>query len=291
MVSIIIPTYRREAVLVATVRHCLALSPAPAEVLVVDQTPNHDPETDSALSAWHATGKIRWIRLQAPSITHAMNQGLLLAKMPYVIFLDDDIVPEAELVAAHLSVVAMHDDVLVAGRVIQPWQEGQVPPSISAPFSFFSMQPSWCTEFMGGNVCVPRQLALDLGGFDENFVSVAYNFEAEFAHRWRQSGRRIRFEPAACLHHLKAGAGGTRAYGEHLTTMLPHHAVGAYYYLLKTGRPVGIIKRLLCAVATRFHLRRPWRIPATFVAEVRGLLWAGRLYRRGPRYATESQWS
>jgi GT2 family glycosyltransferase len=282
--SLVIPTYRREAVLVDTVRRCLALCPAPAEVLVVDQTPNHEPETERALSAWLDTGHIRWIRLKTPSITHAMNQGLLLAKMPYVLFVDDDVIPEPDLLSAHLAAISGYDDVLVAGRVIQPWQEGQIPPSPNAPFSFFSTQQSWCTQFMGGNFCVPRRTAMDLGGFDENFVSVAYNFEAEFSHRWRLSGRRIRFEPSACLHHLKAGAGGTRAYGEHLITTQPHHAVGAYYFLLKTGRLRGIIRRLARAPATRFHLRHPWRIPGTLLAELRGLLWAWRLHRKGPKY-------
>jgi GT2 family glycosyltransferase len=275
-------------VLVATVRHCLALEPAPAEVLVVDQTAVHEPETDRALSAWHAAGDIRWVRLAEPSITNAMNNGLLLAKTPYVLFVDDDIVPESALVAAHLALLKRAKGILVAGRVIQPWQESADPPSASDAFSFFSTRSVECADFIGCNFSVPRTEALDLGGFDENFVSVAYNYEAEFSHRWRQSGRTILFEPQACLHHLKAGAGGTRAYGEHLTSVQPHHAVGAYYFLLKTGRRGGIIKRLVSAAATRFHLRRPWRIPVTLVAELRGLLWAARLHWRGPRYASGS---
>jgi hypothetical protein len=130
---------------------------------------------------------------------------------------------------------------------------------------------------------VRRDLALALGGFDENFVKVAYRFEAEFAHRWRGGGRRIRYAPAACLHHLKVASGGTRSYGEHLTTWRPDHAVGAYYYGLRTGAVGEFLGRPLRAVATRYHLRRPWRIPATLVAELRGMAWAIGLYLRGPR--------
>ena len=40
---------------------------------------------------------------------------------------------------------------------------------------------------MGGNFSVRRDIALRLGGFDEQFVRVAYNFEAEFAHRLRRA--------------------------------------------------------------------------------------------------------
>ena len=39
------------------------------------------------------------------------------------------------------------------------------------------MQAGWINDFMGGNFSVRREIALKLGGFDEQFVSVAYNFE------------------------------------------------------------------------------------------------------------------
>ena len=86
---------------------------------------------------------------------------------------------------------------------------------------------------------------------------------------WR-GGRRILFEPSACLHHLKVATGGTRTYGEHLTTWRPDHAVGAYYFGLRTGAWREFAARPLRAVATRYHLARPWRIPATLVAELGG---------------------
>jgi hypothetical protein len=130
---------------------------------------------------------------------------------------------------------------------------------------------------------VPRDDAIALGGFDENFVKVAYRYEAEFSHRWRASGRAIRFEPHACLHHLKAGAGGTRSFGEHLTTWRPDHAVGAYYFGLRTGHWREFVARPARSVRTRFHLRHPWRIPGTLLAELGGMLWAFRLHVRGPR--------
>jgi len=44
---------------------------------------------------------------------------------------------------------------------------------------------------MGGNFSVKRDLALRLGGFDENFVHVAYRFEAEFCDRAISAERRF----------------------------------------------------------------------------------------------------
>jgi hypothetical protein len=41
--------------------------------------------------------------------------------------------------------------------------------------------------------------------------------------------------------------------------------------------------RPLRAVLTRHHLRHPWQMVGTLAAELRGLLWAWRLHRAGPR--------
>ncbi|MFN3629341.1 MAG: glycosyltransferase family 2 protein [Casimicrobiaceae bacterium] len=286
-VSIAIPTYRRERVLVETIGYLLALSPPADEILVLDQTERHEPETEAALAGWAASGAIRWLRLPEPSIPKAMNQGLLHARGEIVLFLDDDIRPEPALVAAHRAAHEAHPGALIAGRVIQPWHEGKRFPA-EERFHFACIKGQWVDEFMGGNFSVRRAQALAIGGFDENFVRVAYRFEAEFAHRFRASGGRIWFEPAACLHHLQAGAGGTRSYGDHLTTWRPDHAVGAYYFSLRSRQWGELLMRPWHAVATRYHLRHPWRVLPTLWAEVRGLLWAWRLHRQGPALISAS---
>ena len=88
---------------------------------------------------------------------------------------------------------------------------------------------------------------------------------------------------------MRAPSGGTRTYGCHLRSGRPEHAVGDYYFALRNGRGLERVRyitgRLFREVRTRFHLRHPWWIPVKLVAEVRGLLWALRLARRGPQYA------
>ena len=287
-ITVAIPTYRRETVLIETLQYLLALSHPAAEILVLDQTEQHEPATATALRTMADCGQIRWVQLAEPSIPKAMNQGLLLATQAVVLFVDDDIKPEPGLLSAHLAAHSVHGDVIVAGRVIQPWEEG-VDLASETNFRFAGVRSAWISEFMGGNFSVRRSIALALGGFDENFVRVAYRFEAEFAYRFCASGRRIWFEPTACLHHLKDASGGTRTYGEHLTTWRPDHAVGAYYFALRTRAWRELVTRPLRSVMTRFHLRRPWRILGTLWAEVRGLLWALRLRAGGPRYVTPTE--
>ncbi|HMG35927.1 MAG TPA: glycosyltransferase family 2 protein [Blastocatellia bacterium] len=289
-VSVVIPTYKREEVLLTTIQEVLQLAPPPHEIIVVDQTPLHDPATGRALEYLSAEGKICWIRLLQPSITHAMNVGLMKAHGDAVLFLDDDILPSPGLIASHAR--AHSDANIVAGQVLQPGEdalptENELEPPSSSAFSFRSSRRQYVSEFMGGNFSIKRDVALQLGGFDENFVSVAYRFEAEFAARALAAGERILFEPHAGIHHLKAKNGGTRSFGEHLTTIRPTHSVGAYYYLFRAtavrNRLYKFVARPLRAIRTRHHLSRPWWIPATLIAELLGFFWAAALAIRGPR--------
>ncbi len=294
--SIVIPTYQREQVLLETLHQLLQLPHAADELLVVDQTPQHETETESALKALHEKGKIVWIRKTEPSIPQAMNKGLLRAKGMVVLFLDDDIEVTSDLVREHLKEYENETVHAVAGRVVQSWERPLKPDASSNPsgleedpdaFLFNCGRRQWVCRFMGGNVSMRRDHALAVGGFDENFVRVAYRFEAEFADRFVAAGHRIVFQPKASIRHLQARAGGTRSYGEHLTTIRPGHAVGRYYYLLATGNIPGRARKFflspLLAFTTRFHLTHPWWIPVTLVAELGGLCWALKLWLSGPK--------
>jgi glycosyltransferase involved in cell wall biosynthesis len=256
------------------------------ELLVIDQTEEHEPGTQGRLEQLAASRRIRWFRQQQPSITKAMNRALLEAGREVVLFVDDDIRPEPSLVAAHRTAHASRVKTLVAGRVIQPW-DGDGRSSMATVTGFARTDPCVVAEFMGGNFSIRRKDALEIGGFDENFVQVAYRFEAEFAFRFRHAGGLIVFEPSAALYHLHEQRGGTRAYGEHLTTAKPAHAVGAYYCSLRTQSGLERLRvyltRPVRAVATKHHLRRPWWIPATLAAELRGMVWATLLYLSGPK--------
>jgi GT2 family glycosyltransferase len=294
--SIAIPTYGREEVLVATLERLLEGAKA-AEILVLDQTTQHTSQVESFLKSLDAEGRIRWLRLARPSIPAAMNEALRHARQPFVLFLDDDIVPGDHLVAAH---AACYDDAgvwAVSGQVLQPGQEpaGEtVFPrgkglTADLAFPFNSTQPAWIDNCMAGNLSVRRERALAIGGFDENFVGAAYRFETEFCRRLRKGGGKIRFEPTASIRHLRAPSGGVRVYGDHRASASPTHGVGDYYFALRHGRPREacpyLLRRPFREVCSRFHLRHPWLIPVKLVGELRAILWALQLARKGPKYA------
>jgi glycosyltransferase involved in cell wall biosynthesis len=281
--TVVIPTYRRGAVVLETIRKLQQQQSPVRELLVVDQTDRHPADIEAELQSMHAAGKIVWCRLREASIPGAMNHGLLKGRGRAVLFLDDDIEPDCALTRHHAD--AQQVAKLVAGQVLQPGQ-GSIALAPGEVFRFNSPEPASIVEFMGGNFSVDREAAIALGGFDENFVGAAYRFEAEFAHRFTARHGLIRYEPRALIHHLAVSSGGTRAHGHHLRTLQPAHSVGAYYFLLRTrirGWQRELLRRPLRAVRTKHHLRHPWWVPLTLIAEARGFLLAVRLFRSGPR--------
>ena len=165
-VSIVIPTYRREQVLIDSIHYLRALHPQADEIIIVDQSEQHEPSTSEALQAWHDAGAIRWVRLTQPSITGAMNTGLLEARSEIVLFLDDDIIPDANLIAAHVQAQAESRCNIVAGQVLQPGEEVLAEPPETGEFLFRSGKRAWVYELIGCNFSVNKAAALKLGGFD-----------------------------------------------------------------------------------------------------------------------------
>jgi GT2 family glycosyltransferase len=276
VITIAIPTYNRQEIAVQTIARLL---PFGAPIVVVDQTPApHEPL---------AALPIRLIRLPEPSIPHAMNVAVDAAETDIVLFLDDDVIPSAALLDAH---GAAHRDPSVWAVVGQILQPGQTPQHVTQPdddfeFRFNADEGRAVTNVMAGNLSVKRARFIELGGFDENFVGVAYRFESDFALRVVAAGGTILFEPRASIDHLKLASGGLRSYGDHRTSASPAHSVGDYYFALHHRPPLWryALRRLRANVATRFHLRHPWTLPAKLTGELRGLALARRLYRRGRR--------
>ncbi|HEX7808515.1 MAG TPA: glycosyltransferase [Thermoanaerobaculia bacterium] len=284
MLTIAIPTYGRGAVLCETIAMLIALDPPADEIVIVDQTPSYPPDIEARLNGYAAGGAIRLLRLDQPSIPRAMNTALAEARQPYVLFLDDDIIPDAKLVAAHTHAIQQTGATAIVGQVLQP---GESPEHFDdetlrrgfirdLEFRFNHDAPAYVQNVMAGNLCVNRERALAIGGFDERYTAVAYRFETDFALRLIAAGGRIRYEPAASIRHLKSPGGGVRMWGDHRTSPSPAHSIGDYTFARRHvpnfWRYVAL--RLRKNVLTRFHLTHPWTVPGKVVGEARGLIGA-----------------
>lgn len=290
-ISVVIPTYKREKILLDTIEYLLKQEVPAKEILIVDQTPRHIEAVEKQLRAWDSEGRIKWIHRKEPSPTKAMNYGLIMAKSNIVLFLDDDIIPSADLIRRHIEAHNQDKDIwAIVGRITQPWHttkdEEDIPDrQADGYFNFNSPRRQFIQDAMGGNLSVVKDKFIKIGGFDENFT--VYKFETEFAERLTENGGKILFEPSAGIKHLKAKEGGSRVLGDHNTTVLPIQSVGAYYYFFRSKKVklklLESMKRWIKSIYTRHHLRKPWWIPATLMAEFLGFWWAVFLFLKGPK--------
>jgi GT2 family glycosyltransferase len=212
-VSVIIPTYRREAPLRRCLDDVLAQRHVAFEVLVVDQSPEHEPPTWAALRGLppHA----RHLRLPRPSVTAAVNAGARLAVAPLLLFLDDDVeIPDGELLARHAR---HYDDPAIAGvvgRIVNAERREDLPrPAAGGPLGFLSLNFDHpysmdVPSAAGANMSFRREIVERLGGFDEGYTANAFRWETDFSLRVIRSGLRIRYDPEARVVHHYGTPGG-----------------------------------------------------------------------------------
>jgi GT2 family glycosyltransferase len=287
-ICVAIPTYKREQVLVDTIKHVLAQEPPADEVLVIDQSVNHERSTLAALEGWHEEGKIRWVKHSPPLLPGARNRALLEARSDIVIFTDDDVILAPGFVEAHRR---CYDDPrvdVVAGQVLnkhQPVHSGAVK-DYELGFPLNHDERTWTMSMRGCNHSVRRRFALELGGFDEQYVRVGMREESDFAMRAvLSSGRPVLFEPKSSLIHLAAASGGQRSWKGVFSQSYVGGAVGDYYYgieNLQFLRMAGhVAKRSVRYVINPSSLHRPWQVPVRLFGCVASFLWAVWLSMQG----------
>ncbi len=126
LVSVLIPTYRRPALLARALRGCAAqrgVDLGRVEVVVVDNDPDGSAAaTLDAFRAHHADANPGILRLvlvhePRPGISHARNAALASATAARVVFLDDDQCPAPEWLAALLATASATGAAAVFGPV------------------------------------------------------------------------------------------------------------------------------------------------------------------------------
>jgi GT2 family glycosyltransferase len=211
--TIIIPTYRREAPLRRCLAGVLAQRHPAFEVVVVDQSPEHEPATWAALRALppHA----QHVRLTRPSVTAAVNVGARLAKSPVLLFLDDDVeIREPDLLARHARHYEDPTIAGVVGRIVNAEGRGDLPrPAAAGALGFLDVNFDHphamdVPTAAGANMSFRRDVVERLGGFDERYTANAFRWETDFSVRVTRAGYRIRYDPDARVVHHYGTPGG-----------------------------------------------------------------------------------
>ncbi|MGB7087909.1 MAG: hormogonium polysaccharide biosynthesis glycosyltransferase HpsN [Phormidesmis sp.] len=259
LISVVIPTYGRESVLCDTIKSVLAQTYPAYEVIVVDQTQQHEAATQNLLEQLASEEKIQLHTVSWASLPAARNYAIERANGSIFLFLDDDVELPEGFLEAHAQVHQSRPEVgAVAGRVFDRMKlaESQdlaietLPPEAMDPgIAWYhidlvhTVKPQRVLTARGCNMSFRRAVFEEYGlRFDERFAGSAVREESDFCLRVRKTGLIIWYEPAAHLVHLGEETGGchdisTRSL-KYQTTFYHNHFLMA----LKNLTPVQVMR-------------------------------------------------
>jgi len=298
-ISAIIPTYRREGYLVNTINGMLNQSRRPDEIIVLDQTPpgEHLPHTAGYLQARVRSGGITLIQLEKPSVFAARNIALRIAASDVLLYLDDDITPDRDLVANHLRHYEQPDGpaAVVGCVVLHPGQPlSPVPAGFSArslvaqSYTFRSNfgQPLRNVGYMcAGNFSVRKEAAIAAGGWDEHIL----NYSEELSLRLAGIGGRVDYDPDARIVHHQAPSGGTRVTDANNRMQPWERCVSLHYNAFRYLRGWMFVRYgLYTAARFSFLLKRNFIRPQCWPRELAGYFKAMVIARRWAKEGVKS---
>ena len=130
MISIVVPTFRRETLLAALFRALEAEVDAVAvsvELLLIDNS----PEASAKIVVRSAPAFVRYIHEPRTGVARARNRGVAEARGTHVVFLDDDETPNHGWLAAFAAAAARGD--MASFGSIEPFFEEEPPEVLRGP--------------------------------------------------------------------------------------------------------------------------------------------------------------
>ena len=213
-VSVVVPTFNREALLCDTLRALLAQDYPDTEIIVVDQSERHTAETSRFLES--IASRIRHHRDPRPNLPMARNTGTRLASGDVLLFIDDDVHASADVISRLVAHYADPGVAGVTGYLASPTDAGD---ERMASFLRYVAEPGLLyrpglmavDHFFGGFMSFRRDVVERVGGFDEWIGSqpVAAAEDLEFCMRVRQAGFRLFLDTSITVMHV----GGSLAPG------------------------------------------------------------------------------
>lgn len=246
------------------------------EVLVICQGDKKDFEEikDSVKTAYPA----KYLYEPVPNLPRARNVGIKEASGEVIIFLDDDVKPNENLIESHITNYIDSNVGIVGGRILGEKYEENVSDSKIGKirkfdaFAHLGFHKDVKCEVMhvkGVNMSVRRSIALEIGGFDERFEGTAEREEMDFCLRALKKRYKIIFEPTAVVKHLQLLSGGCRVERreEQMYWLYRNHSLAFLKNFNKLFYPI-----LIAEYVIRLILRSlRWRNPKIVVSAFRGM--------------------
>ncbi|HUK92071.1 MAG TPA: glycosyltransferase [Blastocatellia bacterium] len=273
-VSILIPTKNNVAILRACIDSLARTTYANYEIVVIDDG-SDDPKTLEYL----AQIPHRVLRIPSPngafSFADINNQAVEQVSSDYVLFLNDDtevIAPEwLSQMVGYLGIPGVgavgarllypngrvqHAGVIHASHLPGPWHAFRYGSARDPGFMWWSMSTRNCSAVTAACMLTPRNLFMEIGGFDAEAFPVAYN-DVDYCYRLLGSGRRIVFSATSeLIHHesISRGPDGDPAELARIFTKYRDFTDKYYSPYLRDIGPVALAPRILTG-----PLKRPPR--------------------------------
>ncbi|WP_242112960.1 glycosyltransferase [Luteimonas aquatica] len=218
-VSIVIPVYGRLGHTLTCLRALAEHPPrTPFEVIVVDDaSPDHSAQVLPRIAGLHYHR-----RGENGGFVAACNDGAALALGEYLVFLNNDTVPQPGWLEALLRTFdEVPDAGLVGAQLLYPdgrlQEAGGVVFADGSGWNYGRFQAPGDPRFAylreadyvsGAAIAIPRALFARLGGFDERYAP-AYYEDTDLAFAVRAAGLRVLYQPAARVVHAEGATAGT----------------------------------------------------------------------------------
>lgn len=224
-ISVVIPTYERPLWLLKTASQVLAQRhPAVCELLIIDQTPwdSINPESQVAIKELSKNDIVTYLQQSIPNLPTARNLAISKAKGDIIIFLDDDVLIPNSFIDIHYQCYTRSKDsvMAVAGLPFHRLKDREIGMINLENYRDFC-QPhfnkkridwQWNQYMVGANFSVLKNKAIEIHGFDENFIGPAAYEDKDFSYRLKNRFPKdnICYSPQAFVVHYKAPSGGCR---------------------------------------------------------------------------------
>lgn len=197
--SIIIPTYQRRDVVSAAVRALSEIAYAGDRELIVVIDGSSDG-TAEELAAIECPFPFKVIEQDNCGAARARNRGASEAKNEILLFLDDDMIGDPDLLFEHARIYRSGADAVIGDTLLDPGSPpGFLSESIRAWIDASRVGgPLTPFDVWAGQLSVRRSVFEELGGFDETFTSEGAfaNEDADFGVELLERYR-VRHNPAA----------------------------------------------------------------------------------------------
>ncbi|QDH70817.1 glycosyltransferase [Marilutibacter alkalisoli] len=217
--SIVIPVYNQFAFTLACLRAIAAHPPAAGiEIIVVDD--GSSDETGASLRQLEGLHYHR--RAENGGFIAACNDGAALARGEYLVFLNNDTVPQPGWLDALLRTFDEHPGTGLAGaQLLYPdgrlqeaggivfadgsgWNHGRFESPLDPRFAFVRE----ADYLSGAAIALPCEVFSQLGGFDTRYAP-AYYEDTDLAFAIRKLGLKTLYQPAARVVHDEGATSGT----------------------------------------------------------------------------------